>query len=341
MSSDTDSLGSKITGGRIAIACILLFLAYISWLAYSAPEPQTSTSKLAEVPVAVEVTRYVRRTVNVRELPNLKAKLKGQRLRGAKISGILETDTDGTREWLKLSDNAGYVSANLLSEDAPPALDNMLEAEYYFTVDAKVMQKPDASSTVLGEGGQGSLFAVGRAGEWIEILWKSGKVGYVHRDSLLFAAEGDNAASAGAKAEAAGTEAAGAGDRICSGSLDGRWMYCGENAAVCATSLDGRHVACGGLATNCVSSLSGNDVACGGLATICTSSLDGNDVACGGLATICTSSLNGNDVACGGNASICTTSLNGNDAACGGSATGCTTSLSGRRACGNGRYSAD
>lgn len=358
MRQDLGHQPDKITVAKVVVVCVLIICAYVAWLAYSGSTEQSAPVAQSQ---AIEKSFYAIRKANVRASPNLTAKIVGQKERGEKMVGFVETNADKERHWLKLSDNSGYVSLKLLSADPRPRIDEYWGQKYYFTVDADIRAAPDPKAISLGKGGEGAYFAIGRTGDWVEILTNDGGVAYISKDSVLYedlmSPVGTDVGTQNYTPVTSSTPLA--GNDTCSGSIDGRWMYCGVNATVCANSVKGNHVACGGRATICsnsidgssvacggkaticTSSLNGNDVACGGLATICTSSLNGNDVACGGYATICTSSLNGNDVACGGYASICTTSLNGNDAACGGNATGCTTSLNGTRACGDGRYSAD
>lgn len=165
---------------------IIGFLYYTVFLDREAPDtPAVTNSSATPLPsstVKVEEQYFVVADANIRDrATSIGTRVVRKENRGSMLRGTVEIGEDGRTQWLKLSDNSGFVALSNLSSNQPPRLAQTFNNRPFTSaVDVPLHAAPDDSSPVLETMPYGkSFFLAGITDNgFIEAKRAKGGVGY-------------------------------------------------------------------------------------------------------------------------------------------------------------------
>lgn len=180
----------------IVAAAILGVLAiaglyYMVFIADDVAEPAASTTPAVTLPSAttkVEEQYFVISDANVRDRPtSVGTQVVRKENRGSMLRGSVEIGEDNKTQWLKLSDNSGYVAMSNLSSSQPPRLaQTFSNRPFTSSYDIQLHAAPDDSSPVLETMPYGkTIFLAGITDNgFVEAKRSKGGVGYFNASGV-------------------------------------------------------------------------------------------------------------------------------------------------------------
>lgn len=127
--------------------------------------------------------KYLIADANIRTQANAKnAAIVAKLQRGTTVIGFVKRGDDPTSQWLKLSDDRGYISLVNLADAEPPKLTKSLNDQSWFpSADILIKKSPDAASPTITTAKAGNTYYLAGVTEngFVEVKLGKGGVGYV------------------------------------------------------------------------------------------------------------------------------------------------------------------
>ncbi len=182
---------------------LLLFGAFYYWLFLSddsrpSGKPLATTAETEKVEEAkgaepVGTQYYVMSSANIRDnASSASGKVTGKLARGDSASGDVITGEDG-KEWLKLSNEAGFVfMANLSKEARPTLAQNFGRRSIKLASSVELLSAPGEEGDVIESLSKGLTISLSgiTGNDYAEVILKKGGVGYIANGAALVKAGG-------------------------------------------------------------------------------------------------------------------------------------------------------
>jgi hypothetical protein len=181
-----------LIGGGVGILLFLLlyYLIFIRDDVQGNPaRPAPVAKQVVESDKAEAIEFFAVAQANIRDKATTQGSaITGKLARGSSARGTLIVGEDGTSNWLKLDDDAGFVSANNLSEVAPPEITKLLGDKIWTANKAlDIYTQPDRAAVIYDRVSAGTTLTLYglTANDFIEIKLRKGGVGYLANGAML------------------------------------------------------------------------------------------------------------------------------------------------------------
>lgn len=181
-----------LIGGGVGILLFLLlyYMIFIRDDVQSNPaRPAPVAKQVIEPDQGGAIEFFAVAQANIRDKPTTQGStVTGKLPRGTSALGTLITGEDGTSSWLKLADDAGFISANNLSEQAPPEITKLLGDKIWTaTKTLDIYTQPDSGAVIYDKVSAGTTLTLYglTANDFIEIKLRKGGVGYLANGTKL------------------------------------------------------------------------------------------------------------------------------------------------------------
>lgn len=173
-----------IGGGGAILALLLLYyflflhddMAGESLEQRVQPAPATQQQR-------VEAQYYAVVQANIRDkATTVGSNIIGKLSRASSVTGTVILGEDGSSDWLKLANDAGFVAMVNLAETAPPDIVKSLgDKAWTASEPVEIWSQPDTASTLLDRAAAGTVLTLSglTANDFVEVKLKRGGVGYI------------------------------------------------------------------------------------------------------------------------------------------------------------------
>ncbi len=174
----------------ILLFLLLYYLIFIRDDMQSNPARPAPVAKQAiESDQAGAIAFFAVAQANIRDKPTTQGStITGKLPRGASAQGTLITGEDGTSTWLKMADDAGFVSANNLSETSAARNCKAVGRQNLDCDKAlDIYTQPDTAAVIYDKVSAGTTLTLYglTANDFIEIKLRKGGVGYLANGAKL------------------------------------------------------------------------------------------------------------------------------------------------------------